>query len=65
MNWHTGSQFGYRPRLFFYGNYEQCVRASELDNIPKHLKDFGSKKGTSFGGGLSPTIYAELVQAMQ
>ena len=41
------------------------MRASELDNIPKHLKDFGSKKGTSFGGGLSPTIYAELVQAMQ
>ena len=41
------------------------MRASEIDNIPKHLKDFGSKKGTSFGGGLSPTIYAELVQAMQ
>jgi len=38
---------------------------SEFNNIPKHLKDFQPKKGTSFGGALSSTIYVELVRAIQ
>ena len=38
---------------------------SEFNNTSKYLRDFESKKGVSFGGALSLTTYAELVQAIQ
>ena len=41
------------------------MRVSEFNNIPKHLRDFESKKGVSFGGVLSSTTYAELVRVIQ
>ena len=41
------------------------MRVSEFNNIPKHFRDFGQKKCVSFGGALSSTTYAELVQGIQ
>ena len=41
------------------------MRVSKFNNIPKHLRDFGPKKGVSFGGALISTTYAELVRAIQ
>ena len=38
---------------------------SEFNNTPKYLRDFGPKKSVSFGGVLSSTTYAKLVQAAQ
>ena len=41
------------------------MSVSEFNNIPKHLRGFGSKKGVSFGGVLSLTTNVELVQATE
>ena len=41
------------------------MRVSEFNNIPTHFRDFGQKKCVSFGGALSSTTYAELVQGIQ
>ena len=41
------------------------MRVNEFNNIPKHLRDFGPKKGVSFGGVLSSTTYTKLVRAIQ
>ena len=38
---------------------------SEFNNTPKYLRDFGPKKGVSFGGALSSTTYAKLVRGTQ